>query len=129
MMQGRGSEGGIMAAAKRRSGKAKNPNTAEKGSRARRTPNPRHRAAALAVSAAFMPCLWWMQPGYAAGQTPSQPTNALPTGVKWVNNPDGSLGGTVSTPTATRMDLYQNKTSGVVDANCFCSQPGTLVTL
>src|SRR4051812_10330572 len=93
-----------------------------------RTLSTRQRAAALAVSAAFMQWMW-VQPSWAAPTTPAEPTSNLPTGGKWVNNPDGTAGGTINTPTATQMQLNQNQRSGVVDFNCFCSRQGTLVNL
>src|ERR1044071_4159078 len=79
----------------------------------------------VAVAAAFMQWMW-VQPSWAA---PSEPTSNLPTGGKWANNPDGSAGGTISTPSATQMQLNQNQRSGVIDFNCFCTRQGTLVNL
>src|SRR5689334_7306248 len=94
--------------------------------KSRRSDALRQKRIAIAVSTAFMQWMW-VQPAWAAG--PSEPTSNLPTGGKWANNPDGSAGGTISTPSATQMQLNQNQRSGVVDFNCFCSRQGTLVNL
>jgi hypothetical protein len=117
-----------MATTKRKSPGDKQVKPAGHGdqARTRRTLRTHHRAAALAVGAAFMQWMW-VQPVWAAG--PSEPTSNLPTGGKWANNLDGTAGGTIKTPSATEMQLYQNQRSGVLDFNCFCSRQGTLVNL
>ena len=65
----------------------------------------------------------------AAFALPSEPASNLPTGGRWASNPDGTAGGTISTPSATQMQLNQNQQSGVLDFNCFCSRQGTHVNL
>ncbi|OAI52333.1 hypothetical protein AYO46_05740, partial [Betaproteobacteria bacterium SCGC AG-212-J23] len=68
----------------------------------------------------------WVQPAWAG---PSEPTSNLPTGGQWAKNADGTAGGTITTPSATQMQMNQAQRSGVVDFNCFCSRSGTLVNL
>jgi filamentous hemagglutinin family protein len=67
--------------------------------------------------------------GTAALAVPSEPASSLPTGGRWASNPDGTAGGTISTPSATQMQLNQNQHSGVIDFSCFCSRQGTHVNL
>ena len=81
------------------------------------------KAIALAVSAALTAF------STAAFAVPSEPASSLPTGGRWAGNPDGTAGGTISTPSATQMQLNQNQRSGVIDFDCFCSRQGTHVNL
>ena len=70
----------------------------------------------------------WVQPVWAQAPKPEPTANQLPTGGKWIANPDGSAGGAITT-TTNKMQLDQFRDRGILEFNCFCSGRDTWINL